>query len=184
MEKQILSQPAEIFLAALQPRGKGNRWSLWKPEFLSNSKGVSGFSQTVEWDWLASVRGRLSIKFSKIIRKWYFKSYIAGFTISPQYSLRGRDEGITHIGLHERLGQDSNQDACKVSDDLLSVLLFSKGCYKTSPASIPLECGSKFHTTERAELGLGSREGQHPWFIQLTAEKQLIKMLVSTTTHD
>lgn len=86
--------------------------------------------------------------------------------------------------MHERLGQDSNQDACQVSDDLLSVLLFSKGCYKTSPASIPLEYGSKFHTTERAELGLGSREGQHPWFIQLTVEKQLIRMLVSTTTHD
>lgn len=175
MEKQILSQPAEIFLAALQPRGKGNRWSLWKPEFLSNSKGVSGFSQIAEWDWLASIRGRLSIKFSKIallIRKWYFKTYIVGFTISPQYSLRGRGKGITHIGLHETPGQYSNQDACKVSDDLLSVLLFSKGCYKTSPASIPLEYGSKFHTTERAELGLGSREGQLPWFIQLTVEKQ------------
>lgn len=42
-------------------------------------------------------------------------------------------------------------------DDLLSVLLFFQGCYKTSPANIPLKYGSKFHTSERAELGLGSR---------------------------
>lgn len=86
--------------------------------------------------------------------------------------------------MHERPGQDGNWDACKVSDDLLSVLLFPKGCYKISPASFPLKYGSKFHTSERAELGLGSRESQLPWFIQLTVEKQLIRMLVSTTTHD